>query len=405
MTQSIFSRPARRVPGDPQLRARDEKIESLKAVAGKLAHDFNNFLVPQFGYLTLLKEELPASSTGAVYAGRIETAGRQTEKYIESILLGMRPHRQFSPSAFSFSGLLDSALDEWLAEIPSGTQIKVQRSIESGTLVGDERHWRSAIEHLLSNARYALATGGRLEVTLKRSALDGAEVQRLGLETEDVYELTVRDTGFGMPAETVTRAFEPFFSTRTQVKAPGLGLTIVHAVAQFHGGQVELQSVEDQGTTIKAWIPAHGVGGRDKLLSINAAPVAAKRKRKVLLIEDDPLINEVLRDWLGRFDFDVQIATSGQEAIKHFERKGPEWSLAIIETDLGGSRGEEIFRQLSPLNAKAAWIFLAGGRKPDFAGQKRDDPATPLVIQKPVTLRAFAEVVRRLVAETPSISG
>ena len=394
MTQGIFSRPARRVPGDPQLRARDEKLESLKAVAGKLAHDFNNFLVPQFGYLTLLKEELPAASTGAVYSTRMETAGRQTEKYIESILLGMRPHRQFSPAEFSLSALVDSALDQWRAEIPPATEIELRRAIEPSTLPGDERHWRSAILHLLSNARYALATGGALDVTLKRRTLDGPEVQRLGLESDDVYELVVHDTGFGMPAEAVARAFEPFFTTRTQIKAAGLGLTIVHAVTQFHGGQVELQSVEDRGTTVRICLPVHGVTGRDKFLSVGGAPIAAKPKRKVLLIEDDPLINEVLRDWLGRFDFEVQIATNPQDAAKHFERKRSEWSLAIIETDLSSGHAEEIFSQLVPSNTNLPWIFLAGRRKPELTGIAAT-ATPPLVIQKPVTLRAFAEVVQR----------
>src|SRR5215213_7046185 len=95
-----------RRPADPALRARDERLEALKAVAGKLAHDFNNFLVPQFGYVTLLKEELPADSSSAQYLEAMETAGKRTETYIDSILLGMRPHRHFSPAEFSLDGVL-----------------------------------------------------------------------------------------------------------------------------------------------------------------------------------------------------------------------------------------------------------------------------------------------------------
>ncbi len=395
MTGSIFSRPARRPPGDPRLRARDEKLEALKAVTGKLAHDFNNFLVPQFGYLTLLKEDLPPQSTSAEYTARMEAAGRKTESYIESILLGMRPHRQFSPTEFSFSGLLESTIQQWKAAIPPETAVEIETAIAPCALVGDERHWKAVLQHLLSNARYALATGGRLAVALKRCSLDGETIARLGLDTDDVFQLTVKDSGFGMAPEVVTRAFEPFFTTRTQIKAPGLGLTIVHAVTQFHGGQVDLESEEDQGTTVTLWIPPNGVAGRERPVSLGAAGGGAKSKRKVLLMEDDPIISEVLRDWLGRFDFEVQVASNVEDAVKVFERKRTEWSLAIIETDFRATRGEELFEKLSGANPELSWIFLAGRRKPVFASELAAAGTTPLVIQKPVTLRAFVDVVRK----------
>jgi CheY-like chemotaxis protein/anti-sigma regulatory factor (Ser/Thr protein kinase) len=395
MSQSILSRSPRRVPGDPRLRERDERLESLKAVVGKLAHDFNNFLVPQFGYLTLLKDELAAGSTSAQYAANMETAGRRTEGYIESILLGMRPHRQFSPSEFSLGSLVASALEQWTAGIPAATAVEVKRQIEECKLVGDEKQWRNVIEHLLSNARYALATGGRLEVELKQEVLDGAEIKRLGLETERVYRLVVRDRGFGMPSEVLQRAFEPFFTTRSQVKAPGLGLTIVHSVVQFHGGQVELESAEEQGTTVTVWVPTVGSAGRERLASVGGFKSRGlAQKKKVLLVEDDPLVNEVLRDWLGRFELDVQVAATAEEALKQLERKGSNWALIIVETDLRAGKGEEIYARLAGANPALPWIFLAGRRRPEFTTVEAGS-GTPLVLQKPVTLRALGEVVRK----------
>lgn len=389
MTPSPLSRPARRVAGDPLLRARDERLEALKAVVGKLAHDFNNFLVPQFGYVTLLRDELPAGSNGAQYVTTMESAGRRTESYIESILLGMRPHRQFAPSEFSFGQLVNSALDQWSAETTA--EIQLHRDIEPAPLFGDEKHWRNAVVQLLANARYALATGGKLEVLLRQQSLEGAEVERLGLDRENVYRLTIRDHGFGMPPAVAERAFEPFFTTRTQIKAPGLGLTIVHSVAQFHGGQVELHTVEEQGTTVTLWIPIGAVAPKDRLSTLAGSPKAQySPKKRVLLVEEDPMANEVLRDWLARFDLDVQLAKSFEDAIRMFEKKQSEWALVITETDLREHRGEELFERLHPLNRAIPWIFLAGRRQPELPGEE-----APLVMQKPVTLRAFAEVVQK----------
>jgi CheY-like chemotaxis protein len=385
----------RRMAGDPSLRARDEKLESLKAVAGKLAHDFNNFLVPQFGYVALLKEELPGNSESTEYLTAMETATKRTEGYIDSILVAMRPERQFSPSEFSLDALLTEALARWSAEAPPGLMVEVKQEIEPCTMVGDERHWRNAVGQLLANARYALATGGRLEVELARKSLSPEEVVRLGLNTDEVFALTVRDSGFGMSGSVAQRAFEPFFTTRTQIKAPGLGLTIVHSVALIHGGQVELHTAEEQGTTVTVWIPASGFSGMRAPPSGRRAGAGTAVRKRVLLIEDDLLVKEVLRDWLGRMGLDVQIAGGPEEADKALNGRPKDLCLVITETDLRGGKGEEIYARLAETNPSVPWLFLAGKRKPEIPPGAEDGTPAPLVMQKPVTLRTLAEVVRR----------
>jgi CheY-like chemotaxis protein len=252
------------------------------------------------------------------------------------------------------------------------------------------------VGQLLGNARYALATGGRLDVTLKHERISGEEVERLGMNTEEVAVLTVHDTGFGMSGSVARRAFDPFYTTRTQIKAAGLGLTVVHSIAQFHGGQVELQSTEEKGTTVTVWIPANGLGAQMFHGGGRSSAGYAERK-KVLLIEDDPLVKEVLRDWLGRMNLDVHIVSSAEEVDAFFTRRMGELSLVITETDLKAGKGEDIHARFANVQMRAVvpWIFLAGRRRPEFPDGMPDGGASPLVMQKPVTLRALAEVVRR----------
>ena len=202
-----------------------------------------------------------------------------------------------------------------------------------------------------------------------------------------------------MDAGQATRAFEPFFTTRGQVKATGLGLTIVHSVVQFHGGQVELVSEQDRGTTVTLWIPIEGSAAREKLSSIRGFKSEAKQKKKVLLIGDDPLVNEVLRDWLGRFDLEVYVASEAQAAAKTFERKRTEWALVLSETDLRGTRGEDIYEKLHPTAPTLPWIFLVGRRKPESPPETLHATPPPLVMHKPVTLRSLGEVVCKHVAD------
>ena len=395
MTGFAPAYPSRRLPADPALRMRDQRLEALKAVAGKLAHDFNNFLVPQFGYVTLLKEEFPSNSGGAQYLEAMDTATRRTESYIESILVGMRPERQFSPQEFALDVLVNAALDQWSADAAPGRVVEVVRAIEPAMVFGDEKLWKSAVTQLLANARYALATGGKLEVELRRQMISGEEIERLGLGTDNLFSLIVRDNGFGMAPQVAERAFEPFFTTRTQIKAAGLGLTIVHSVAQIHGGQVELRTQEEQGTTFTVWIPARPVDTRGSLSGRTPQKRELSNRKKVLLIEDDPLMKEVLRDWLGRMDLEVHVAGDADEADKIFGRKGGELALVISESDFKGSTGEEVYGRLGEMNRGVPWILLAGRRKPTLPIGPEDGSTGPLVMQKPVTLRALAEVVRR----------
>ncbi|HTG45373.1 MAG TPA: ATP-binding protein [Verrucomicrobiae bacterium] len=394
MSNPLLARDSRRWPADPALRARDERLESLKAVVGKLAHDFNNFLVPQFGYITLLKEEITSGTQAALYAATMEAAGRKSEAYIESILLGMRPHRQFAPHEFQFDGLVQRALEGWAEEKREGANIEITSDLQPFTFCGDEKHWANALTQLLSNARFALALGGRIELTLRPETISGEEVQRLGLETNEVVRLRLHDSGFGMNPETVKRAFEPFFTTRTQIKAAGLGLTIVHSVAQFHGGQVELESIEDAGTTVTVWIPRGGANSRERLASIGGAFRTNPQKRpRILLIEDDPLMKEVLRTWLARFEHDTETASSLLEVRKALQRSSSDFALVISETDLQSGSGEEIYREASGLSPGLPWIFLTARREPVFA--PHPGRQEPLVMKKPFSLKAFGEVVLR----------
>jgi CheY-like chemotaxis protein len=233
--------------------------------------------------------------------------------------------------------------------------------------------------------------GGELEVTLARQRVSGQEVERLGVPTDDLFCLRIRDSGFGMSPETLQRAFEPFFTTRTQIKAAGLGLTIVHGITLFHGGQIELQSIEDQGTVVTVWIPAEPPrltsGISSGLLPQN------QRKRRVLLIEDDPLIKEVLRTWLVRHDLDVESAANEIEARRSLARSGEDCVLVFIETDLQSGRGEDLYLKLSREYATPAWVFLSGSRTPRFP--PRDAREEPLVIKKPFSHNAFSDLVRK----------
>src|SRR3954462_3944265 len=126
---SLQHRAPAQLAAEPALHDRDERLESLKAVIGKLAHDFNNFLVPLLGYVTLIREEVPEASTANQYAMTMESAARKTEGFIEAVLLGVRPHRRFNAHDLDFGALVEAAASKFSQSLSSSAQIQIEKSI------------------------------------------------------------------------------------------------------------------------------------------------------------------------------------------------------------------------------------------------------------------------------------
>jgi signal transduction histidine kinase len=248
------TRPQQPVPLRPDLRERDEKLDAVKAALLRLAHDFNNTLVPALGYSALLKEEFTAGTKPAKYVQSLENAVNKAAGLVEAILLATRPQRQYRLEDLDLSLLAREKLTAWQAARPQDKAVTVESRLMPCVRRLDSAHFSRLFDHLLANAGEAMPSSGTLRVVLEPRTISDEERAQLGLTSAQVYYLEISDSGSGMDAVTLHRAFEPFFSTRPKGKTGGLGLTIVHSIVQFHSGQIVLESVEGTGTSAKIWI-------------------------------------------------------------------------------------------------------------------------------------------------------
>lgn len=395
----VFSA-SNRTPGayaaDPALRDRDERLESLKAVIGKQAHDFNNFLVPLLGYVTLIREEVPENSTASQYAATMESAARKTEGFLDAVLLSVRPQRRFNPKTIDFAALVEAAIEKFVSGLPSSAQIKIERSIAPATLYGDEAQWQNVLGQLLANARFALATGGTLNISLARAAVSEEESQRLNIFPGEAVKLVIADNGFGMNETTRRRAFEPFYTTRVATHAPGLGLTVAHSVTQLHGGQIMLESAEDGGATITILLPVfQGAEPAERPAPSEPAKAAARETRaKILLVEDDPLVREVIKSCLQKFRKDVHVAQDGEEGLRVFKRYAKDWALVVSDITMPKMTGIELYRAIRAADPEMRVILISGDADGKYQEAFANDASHPLLLKKPFALKSFAEVIR-----------
>jgi two-component system cell cycle sensor histidine kinase/response regulator CckA len=382
---------------DPALHDRDERLESLKAVIGKLAHDFNNFLVPLLGYVTLIREEVSEGSTANQYAMTMESAARKTEGFIENVLLGVRPHRRFNARDLDFGAVVEAALQKFIDGLPPSAQIEMEKSIASAELFADEAQWQNALGQLLSNARFALATGGQLKVALTRETISEDQSAALNVFAGDAVKLVISDNGFGMNEATLRRAFEPFFTTRTTAHAMGLGLTVAHSVTQLHGGQIRLESTEDHGTTVTIWLPMtkgpESITQATRPAQAQRAPVREPRG-KILLVEDDPLVREVVKACLQKFRKEVYVAQDGEEGLRIFKRYAADWALVVSDITMPKMTGIELYHAIHQVDPEMRVILVSGDADGKYHDAFANEAMRPLLLKKPFTLKSFADIVR-----------
>ena len=359
------------IPGLPELREQEDRLDALKLLSGKLAHDFNNFLAPVLGYSALIKEEVDAESPVMSYASSLEQSARRTGELLDEVLVAARPQGRVRRKQADLGEVVSAKVQEWESGLPPTARITVITKIEAAPMLLDSKLWGAAIDHLLSNARLALATGGPLEVSVTRETLRRDRADDLGVIGLEHYHVCVKDGGFGMPPEVLRKALEPFFTTRPRTYGRGLGLTIVHTAARSHGGQIQIKSREDQGTQVDIWVPVQverpeadvpvaAVGSSDDAGATPKSNKARKGKGSILIVDDDPWIIEVLQGFLKKSTFKILVATDGLEGVKSFKAHADEISLIVSDVSMPNMNGVEMALEIRKLDADLPILFMSG---------------------------------------------
>ncbi len=393
--------PSTTVGAPPAETARNGSLESLNAAVGRLSHDVNNLLAPLLGYATLIKDEVAPDSQIFQYADTVESVTRRAEAFLERVLLAVRPSRRYSPKTIDFTALIQDAVAAWSQTVPASAQVGVKLTLIPATLWVDEILWQHCLKQLLSNAHFALATGGSLEITLEDQHLEPGRMAELGLADSHVIQLVIRDNGFGMSEQTLQRCCEPFFTTRAGSQSLGLGLTLVQNVVQLHGGHLQIASVEDAGTTVTIWLPVRQAPAAVPKSRAHDGPVPNSRptSRKTLLVEDDPMVREVIKASLQKMNLDVFLATDGVEGLQLFKRHGHDLALVVSDITMPRMNGIELCRAIREQDPNLRIILVSGDLEVQHEmalsqlGGRR-----PLLVKKPFALKTFQQAVRESLA-------
>jgi PAS domain S-box-containing protein len=310
-----------------------ERLRALGQMASGIAHDINNAISPVALYTeSLLEREPHLTERGRGY---LITIARAIDDVAATVARMREFYRQrepqTQPAPVQLNPLVQQVMDltraRW-SDIPQqrGIVIRLETELDPDlpTILGTESEVREALINLVFNAVDAMPAGGLLTM---RTRLTGAHA------TGRFATVEVSDTGAGMDDDTRRRCLEPFFTTKGE-RGTGLGLAMVYGVTQRHGANVEIDSVVGRGTTVGLRFP---VPAFELPPSATPSPPEAPTSRlRILIVDDDPLMIQSLRDTLELDGHVVVAANGGQAGIDTFRAsRSPAEAFDIVITDLG----------------------------------------------------------------------
>ncbi len=322
-----------------------QKMEAVGQLTGGLAHDFNNLLAAISGNLELLERRIAQGKVDGL-ARYIDgaTQGARRAAALTQRLLAFSRRQTLDPRPTDADRLITDMTD--LIRQSVGPTVTVEFTPTEGLwpINVDASQLENALLNLCVNARDAMAPdGGRLAIRTDNAVLGEGDVLRRDVVAGDYVRISVIDGGAGMPPEVIQRAFDPFFTTKPIGHGTGLGLSMVYGFARQSGGQVRIESVEGQGTTICLCLPRfHGVA--DAVADADA-PVPVPEQgagETVLVIDDEPVLRALIAEVLAEAGYRVLEAGDGAAGLLLLE-SGARIDLLLTDVGLpGGMNGRQV---------------------------------------------------------------
>ena len=360
-----------------------QKMESIGRLAGGIAHDFNNLLTPIMGYSQMLLMEFPEGEPIHHKADNIMLAAKKAQSLVAQ-LLGFSRQQELKVAPMDLNSVVSSFFSILRRTIRENINIQLILSATPCMTLSDRGHLDQILMNLVVNAQDAISGSGSIKIETSTVYVDSSYARlHLNLLEGDYSVLTVGDTGHGMDKVTQEKIFDPFFTTKEVGKGTGFGLSTVYGLVTQLKGDIWVYSELGIGTTFKIFLPRTGeVHVQSEEVSKVSIPFGG-RNRKVVLLEDEHGVRELVKDFLESLNFDVVIienADAGEVIMKTAKI-----DLLVTDVIMPGLTGPDVYQHLSKRDPALKALFMSG-----YTGKIVDSgtligPNTEF-IQKPFTV-------------------
>ena len=334
-----------------------QKLETLGQLTGGVAHDFNNLLTPITGALDLLHKQYADSDprSGRLLNNALKAADRA--RTLVHRLLGFARRQTLQTEAIDIARLIGGMRDLIASSIGPTIEISIDVEPDLPLAMVDPNQLELAVRNLCVNARDAMPAGGRLTIVIRKQTVESGSVP--GLSSGDYVRISVTDDGCGMSSDTLSRAVEPFYSTKEIGRGTGLGLSMVHGLTAQLGGGFAISSELGKGTSVELYLPVTIGDASDEGVSVAGLPEASERKLSVLLVDDEDIVRFATAEMIRELGHSVVEASSGAEAMERLSA-GIEIDAVVTDYKMPRMDGAQLAKRIREWQPSMPVLIITG---------------------------------------------
>jgi len=368
-----------------------QKMRAIGVLAGGIAHDLNNNLVPIIFNIDHALGKLSGTDMDAPLSEALRAAYKAAD-LVEQVLEYSR-QQQVPRSPLRLTPLARENLGLLQASLPEHVALTVDYAAENDRILANPSQVQQILLNLCRNAVQAMPDGGTLAVRLSNLRLESQrDAPHPGLGMGEHVVITVSDSGLGIEPANIERVFEPFYTSKKKSGGTGMGLAVVHAIASGNGGAVHVDSTPGEGTTFTVYFPCCEAR-ETKTLSPEAAQ-PARATGRLLLVDDDEGALHAMRRVLRDAGYEVFTADNGSEGLKEFFHARGRFDLVLTDQSMPTMSGMDMAARILAHHPEARVVICTGHVEPRLEAQAAEAGVAGFV-RKPMSPRMLVENVRK----------
>ncbi len=336
-----------------------QRMEAVGQLAGGVAHDLNNLLTVIMSYSQLAMAGCSDDSEALEDLREVVNGTKKAARLVEHLLaFGRRQIQELE--ALDTNQLVEKASGILRPVLGEDVELVAMLPGDIWRVDADRGQLEQVILNLALNARDAMPSGGRLTIETANTILD-EEFARTHPEVRpgEYMRLLVSDTGCGMSAETLSRAFEPFYTTKEMGKGTGLGLSSVFGIVKQSQGHISIESVPDRGTTVSVYL-RRAESERLSAPVVSTETVDWRGRETILLVEDDGPLRNATKRILASMGYHILDAEDGVHALSICEAHAEPIDLMFTDVVMPGMSGKKLAEKATVLHPEMLVVFMSG---------------------------------------------
>lgn len=370
-----------------------QKLEALGTLAGGIAHDLNNILMPIVVNTELALLNTEKGSLASQYLTQACEAADRGKELVNQIIT-FSQKQEIERKCVKISRVIEESIKFLRSTLPKTIDIRANIENDSSMALVNTTQIHQVLINLCTNAADAMREkGGVLEVGLAEIEVDAkATVLLADLNPGPYLKITVRDSGRGMDKKIMERIFDPFFTTKQPGEGTGMGLAVVHGIIKSHGGAISVKSELGKGSTFDVFLPRYKGEFRQETVASTPIPRGTER---ILLVDDDKSLLQSVQHMLKRLGYKVISKKSSKLALNIFRTQPDKFDLVITDMTMPSMTGVELAKELLSIRPDIP-IILSTGFSDMITKEGAEAAGIRELIMKPINTRNMAETIRRV---------